>query len=162
MDLDEITSGSNLSLVVTGARFRVWGKHLNLEVRFSYFDLPTGRLVEPKRNSVWLDNSNTETTGEKPRQALDLTEPDVSTASEQTSMPLSTSNQFMKFTSSSKMKDAAQSTVPFIDMQEVVPHPAVPLAGLGIYHKGRPGFGGFFAPKVVTYDYSQYLKELQN
>ncbi|XP_022233409.2 uncharacterized protein LOC111081610 [Drosophila obscura] len=162
MDLDEITSGSNRSLVVTGARFRVWGKHLNLEVRFSYFDFSTGRLVEPKRNSVWLDNSNTETTGEKPREELVLKVADVPTASEQSSMPLSKSNQFIKFFSSSKLKDVSQNTVPFIDVQEVVPHPAVPLAGLGIYHKGRPGFGGFLAPKVVTYDYSQYLKEIQN
>ncbi|XP_033252292.1 ribose-5-phosphate isomerase-like [Drosophila miranda] len=65
----------------------------------------------------------------------------------------------MNFFSSSKVKDASQNTLPFIDVQEVVPHPAVPLAGLGIFYKSRPGSGGFFAPKVVTYDYSQYLRE---
>ncbi|XP_017147324.1 uncharacterized protein LOC108158988 [Drosophila miranda] len=160
MDLDEITSGSNRSLVVTGARFRVWHKHLNLEVRFSYFDFPTGRLVEPKRNSVWLNNSNTEKTIEKPRQVLIVKEAYVPTAADQPSLPLSTSNQCMNFFSSSKVKDASQNTLPFIDVQEVVPHPAVPLAGLGIFYKSRPGSGGFFAPKVVTYDYSQYLKEV--
>jgi len=65
----------------------------------------------------------------------------------------------MEFVSSSQLKDAAQNTLPFVDVQEVVPHPAVPLAGLGIYYKGRPGYGGFFAPKVVTLDLTKRLLE---
>lgn len=150
MDLDEI-SVENDTLVVTGARFRVVDKHLNLEVRFSTFNFTTGRLVHPEDNSFWLGNDKTAGHHDKPRQKLMLNDPQVSTKSPLSSSPLSKDNQYMEFESSSVDKDAAQSTVPFIDTQDVVPNPAVPLAGLGIYHKGRKGFGGYFAPKIVTY-----------
>ncbi|KAM8713659.1 hypothetical protein ACLKA7_013908 [Drosophila subpalustris] len=150
LDLDEI-SVENDTLVVTGARFRVVEKHLNLEVRFSSFNFTTGRLLRPEVNSFWLGNDKTTEHNDKPRQKLMLYDPQVSTKSSLSSLPLSKDNQYMEFVSSSVDKDAAQSTVPFIDIQDVVPNPAVPLSGLGIYHKGRKGFGGFFAPKIVTY-----------
>ncbi|XP_034482379.1 uncharacterized protein LOC117787867 [Drosophila innubila] len=127
LDLDEI-SVENDTLVVTGARFRVVDKHLNLEVRFSTFNFTTGRILHPEVNSFWLGN-------DKPGQKLMLFDPQVSTKSPLSSLPLSKDNQFMEFVSSSVDKDGAQSTVPFIDIQDVVPNPAVPLSGLGIYHK---------------------------
>ncbi|KAH8418347.1 hypothetical protein KR222_002648 [Zaprionus bogoriensis] len=156
IDLDEITT-ANDSLVVTGARFRVVDKHINLEVRFTAFNFSTGRLEISNSSSFWLGNDKTKAHEEKPREKLMLYDPQVSTKSPLSSLPLSKDNQFMEFVSSSEDKDAAQSTVPFIDIQEVVPNPAMPLSGLGIYHKGRKGFGGFFAPKVVTYDFLQGL-----
>lgn len=159
MDLDEIST-SNDSLVVTGARFRVKEKHINLEVRLSAFNFSTGRLVNPNVNSFWLGNDKTTGNENNPRQKLMLYDPQVSTKSPLNSIPLSTDNQFMEFTSSSVDKDAAQNTVPFIDVQEVVPNPAVPLSGLGIYHRGRKGFGGYFAPKIVTYNFLQNLMKL--
>lgn len=54
-------------------------------------------------------------------------------------------------------KDAAQTTVPFIDAQPVVTLVPVPLSGAGIFHKGRENFGGFIAPKIITYDYSKHM-----
>lgn len=63
----------------------------------------------------------------------------------------------MEFSASSFNKDASQSTVPFIDIQDVVSKPPVPCAGIGIYHKGRPGFGGFLAPKLMTYDFAPHI-----
>jgi hypothetical protein len=36
-----------------------------------------------------------------------------------------------------------QTTIPFIDAQEVAPTTGSWLAGVGTYHKGREGFGGF-------------------
>lgn len=53
-------------------------------------------------------------------------------------------------------KDAAQTTVPFIDVQPVTAK--VPLSGIGIYHKGRRGFGGFLAPSIFTYDFISHVK----
>ncbi|KAH8298546.1 hypothetical protein KR044_010952, partial [Drosophila immigrans] len=152
LDLDEIVV-DNDTLVVTGARFHVVNNHLNLEVRFSTFNYTTGRLIRPDVDSIWLGNDWTREHYEQPRQKLMLYDPQVSTKSPLNSLPLSKGNQYMEFVSSSMDKDAAQSTVPFIDLQDVVPNPAVPLAGLGIYHKGRKGFGGFFAPKIVTYNF---------
>ncbi|KAH8308952.1 hypothetical protein KR059_004149 [Drosophila kikkawai] len=155
LDLDEIV-GNATHHVVTGVRFRVLNKHLNLEVRFSPFNFSTGLLVEPPTKSYWLGNTNAQ------RQKLIVKDGGLPTASELPSLPLSKTNQFMEFTSSSREKDAAQNTVPFIDVQEVVPQPPVPLVGLGIYHKGRPGYGGFFAPKVVTFDFSSNLFDSLN
>lgn len=151
LDLDQITA-VNDSLVVTGARFRVIDKHLNLEVRFSLFNFSTGRLVNPNVNSFWLGNNKTPGHENNPREKLVLYDPQVSTKSPLQSRPLSNDNQYMEFINSSLDKDAAQNTVPFIDIQEVVTDPAVPLSGLGIYHRGRKGFGGYFAPKIVTYN----------
>ena len=53
----------------------------------------------------------------------------------------------------------AQTTVPFMDIQPVRPNPAVWLHGVGIYHKGQPGYGGFIAPRVFTNDASEFLVE---
>ncbi|XP_037716793.1 uncharacterized protein LOC119551500 [Drosophila subpulchrella] len=156
LDLDEISVNSS-DQVVTGVRFRIFKKHLNLEVRFSYFNFSTGLLIEPLTKSYWLGNENSHLEGQ--RKKLILKESDLSTASELPSLPLSKDNQYMEFGSSSQLKDAAQNTLPFVDVQEVVPYPAVPLAGLGIYYKGRPGYGGFFAPKVVTFDLTKGLSE---
>ncbi|KAH8252483.1 hypothetical protein KR032_000210, partial [Drosophila birchii] len=150
LDLDEIVANATHH-VVTGVRFRLLNNHLNLEVRFSPFNFSTGLLLEPQTRSYWKGNANAQ------RQKLIVRDGDLPTASELPSLPLSTTNQFMEFTSSSQQKDAAQNTVPFMDVQEVVPQPPVPLVGLGIYHKGRPGYGGFFAPKVVTFDFSKNL-----
>ncbi|XP_033148934.1 uncharacterized protein LOC108595224 [Drosophila busckii] len=149
VDLDEIST-TNSSLVVTGARLRVLKNHLNLEVRFSLFNVTTGRLMLPEKHSVWLSN-------DKEHTQLILKNPHIPTKSMLSSMPLSKHNEFMEFVSSSTDKDAAQNTVPYIDVQDVVPNPAVALSGLGIYHKGRNGYGGFFAPKIITYDLSKTI-----
>lgn len=72
---------------------------------------------------------------------------------------LSSSDQFIEFTHSDFDKDAAQSTVPFLDAQSVVSDIHVPLSGAGLYHKGMVGSGGFIAPKIITYDYSQHIDD---
>lgn len=75
------------------------------------------------------------------RTELTLNRLDVSIFSPAKSLPTSKSNQFIKLTFTGMEKDAAQTTVPFIDTQPVTAR--VPLSG--IYHKGRRGFGGFLA-----------------
>lgn len=67
------------------------------------------------------------------------------------------SNQYVEFTHTDFNKDAAQTTVPFVDIQPVINDPQVLLMGAGIYYKGEPGFGGFIAPKIMTYDYSKLI-----
>lgn len=53
-------------------------------------------------------------------------------------------------------KDAAQTTVPFVDTQPVTSK--APLSGIGIYHKGRAGFGGFLAPNIFAYDFTSHVQ----
>lgn len=75
------------------------------------------------------------------------------------SVPISGHNQYMEFVPSSVHRDLAQSTLPFIDIQAVTSNPPVPLAGVGIFYKGKPLNGGFLAPKLFTYDFVPHIQE---
>ncbi|XP_013108765.1 uncharacterized protein LOC106088028 isoform X1 [Stomoxys calcitrans] len=156
IDLDDVHTDDH-SFVVTGVRFRVVGAHLNLEARLSEFNFETGKLVNPQENSFWKSNDNTDVSGDR-RQKVELSSPDVPIRTKAKSVPDSRHNQYIEFTASDVYKDASQSTVPFIDTQYVISTPPVPLAGIGIYHKGRPGYGGFIAPKLMTYDFAPHIQ----
>ena len=47
------------------------------------------------------------------------------------------------FDASSIAKDAAQTTIPYIDAQNVSPVSGVWITGIGLYHKGYIGYGGY-------------------
>lgn len=75
------------------------------------------------------------------------------------SIPDSKTDQYLEFTHTDFDRDAAQTTVPFIDAQPVESILPTPLAGAGIYHKGRDNFGGFVGAKIITYDFSKHLAD---
>uniref|UniRef100_A0A6P4EGJ5 Uncharacterized protein LOC108039809 n=1 Tax=Drosophila rhopaloa TaxID=1041015 RepID=A0A6P4EGJ5_DRORH len=152
IDLDDLNADNNNS-VVTGLRFKVKGTHLHLEAQFSRFEFQSGVLIEPQTTSYWMSGSDDERRGKVP-----LKDPQVSTRSLAASIPYPSDNQFFEFTNTGFDKDAGQTTVPFIDIQDVISKPAVPLSGIGIYYKGRDGFGGFLAPKIITYDFSPHVQ----
>lgn len=89
---------------------------------------------------------------------MNLGLPDIPTRSPSASVPDSKSDQYIEFTHSDIDRDVAQTTVPFLDAQEVSPVEPVPLSGAGIFHKGRHHFGGFITPKIITYDFSKHMK----
>lgn len=122
----------------------------------------TGEVDSKK--SFWLSSDNTENSlGKAKRSEIRLTWPDVSTKTRKSSLPISQSNSFIKFTHSDIGKDAAQNTVPFLDSQEVSAEPAMPLQGVGLYFKGQSGYGGFIAPKIETLDFGIYIRaNIQN
>lgn len=78
------------------------------------------------------------------------------------STPVSTPNQFIKFTHSDIGKDAAQTTVPFLDAQDVVNNPPVPLEGVGLILKGAAGYGGFLTPRIKTFNYGPFIQKAKN
>lgn len=82
---------------------------------------------------------------------------DIPTLAPRKSQPDSVHNQYLKFAPTSFDDDVAQTTVPFIDIQDVISIPSVPLAGIGIYHKGTSGYGGYLAPKIWTYDFAPHI-----
>ncbi|GBP12682.1 hypothetical protein EVAR_69759_1 [Eumeta japonica] len=125
IDLDDVHTDDN-AFVVTGVRFRVVGAHLNLEARLSEFSFETGQLVDPKENSYWKSNDNTDVSGDK-RAKIELKDPDLPTRTIAKSVPDSRHNQYLEFSASSFSKDASQSTVPFIDIQDVVSKPSVAI-----------------------------------
>ncbi|XP_055371279.1 uncharacterized protein LOC129605506 isoform X2 [Condylostylus longicornis] len=156
IDLDDINV-VDPTHVITGIRFRVVGTHLNLEAKLSEYNFETGLLVEPEINSFWQSNDNTDVTGDKRTQVI-LRSPDIPIRSIARSQVKSKHNQYIEFTNTDMDKDAAQTTVPFIDIQEVTSSPPVPLSGVGIYYKGSGQYGGFIAPKLITYDFTPHIQ----
>lgn len=154
IDLDELIAPVNH--VVTGVRMRVIGTHLNLEIRVTEADFTTGRLIDPEETSFWKSNDNTESSSNK-RTPVKLTKPDVPTLSPAPSVIDSTTNQFIEFTHTDLDRDVGQTTVPYIDAQDVISRVPVALGGAGIYHKGQSLYGGFIGLKLVTYDFQPYI-----
>ncbi|XP_072948872.1 uncharacterized protein orion isoform X1 [Epargyreus clarus] len=154
IDLDELDSPAGH--VLTGVRFSMIGAHLHFEIKATPFNYTTGKL-SPSR-SQWISNDNTEG-AEKPRSRLDLYKPDIPTRSH---VPLpvdSTHDQYVEFVNTDLEADAAQSTVPFIDIQPVQPMKGAALAsGAGLVHRGARGSGGFVGVKLFTYDYSRHVR----
>lgn len=156
IDLDDLHA--NTSHLVTGIRFKPIGTHLNFEIYTTPFDFEAGQLVEPLQKSGWKDNPNTDSSLKNPRSRVNLINPDVSTRSPLPSIPDSKHDQYIEFRETDMDKDASQTTVPFLDAQPVESVSPTPLSGVGIYHKGRGGFGGFIAPKIITYDYTEHME----
>lgn len=124
--------------------------------------LSTGTLIEPEK-SFWVSNDNTEQMSNSQRRSeLTLKNPDVPIRSRAKSTPVSTPNQFVKFTHSDISRDAAQTTVPFLDAQDVVNNPPVPLEGVGLFLKGANGYGGFLTPKIKTFNYGPFIQKAKN
>ncbi|XP_055682552.1 uncharacterized protein LOC129789617 isoform X1 [Lutzomyia longipalpis] len=151
IDLDDLQA--NPGHVVTGVKFRSIGPRVNLEIRVQEFNFETGKLDNV---GVWISNDNTEV-GTNQRTRIYLRNPDVPTKGKARSQVDSKTNQFIEFTHTDMDADAAQTTVPFLDAQDVVSVPPVPLSGIGIYHKGLPLSGGFVAPKLIVYNMAQHV-----
>lgn len=150
LDLDDLNGAQNQLL--TGVRFRVVGSRLNLEIRLTPFDFATGKLDQPLEKSFWHSNDITD------RKELQLSKPDVPIRQYLKHRPDSAVNQYVNFAASDREKDAAQSTIPFLDIQPVESKPALPMSGAGIFHKGTPGSGGFIAMKLVTFNFAPHLQ----
>ncbi|KAJ8969231.1 hypothetical protein NQ317_002186 [Molorchus minor] len=130
------------------------GSHLNFEIFTTKFDFDSGKLINPSSTSIWKDNPNTDSSISNPRTEVKLGHPDIPTRSPSPSIPTSKTDQYIEFTHSDMDRDAAQTTVPFLDAQSWNRY----KHGAGIFHKGRNNFGGFITPKIITYDFSKHLK----
>ena len=51
----------------------------------------------------------------------------------------------------------SQTTIPYIDSQPVAPQVGSWLSGVGLYHKGASGSGGYVGAMIKTYDISRHL-----
>ncbi|XP_038209829.1 uncharacterized protein LOC119830767 isoform X1 [Zerene cesonia] len=154
VDLDELDSPQGH--VLTGVRFRMIGAHLHFEIRSTPFNYTTGRL-SPAR-SQWISNDNTEG-ADTPRRRLALERADVPTRARAPLPQDSRHDQYVEFTHSDFDADAAQSTVPFVDIQPVEPSKGGALvSGAGLVHRGARGSGGFLAPKLFTYDFARHVR----
>lgn len=154
IDLDDLTAPINH--VVTGVRLRIIGTHLNLEICVTEADFNTGKLIDPLTTSFWKSNDNTESSSER-RTPVKLKNPDIPILTLVDSVIDSKPNQYVEFTHSDVERDAAQTTVPYIDAQDVVSKVPVALSGIGLYHKGQPNYGGFVGLRVHTYPFYPHI-----
>lgn len=154
IDLNEVkgTPGH----VVTGVRFVLVGSHLNMEVRFTEFSFETGQLTEPHTTSIW--HSSYHSIQQSSLQEIKMKDPDVPTVIKGKSVMNKKANLFIEFTHTGLDADAAQTTIPYLDAQDVVPQPPMPLIGLGLYHKAAAGSGGYIGPRVYTYDVTAHIQ----
>ncbi|CAG9773545.1 unnamed protein product [Ceutorhynchus assimilis] len=149
MALDNIQGDENH--IVTGVHFEFVHDKIHLKLHVSPFDWHTGRVDHNKGYYRY--------TNQERRSKINIDNLDIPTNSyrEIGKWYHQQMYSYVEFTHSSFEKDAAQSTVPFIDIQEVANKPAVPLSSAGIYHKGRSGYGGFIAPRIWTYNFANHL-----
>lgn len=152
IDLDDLQVPDGY--VLTGIRFRRLGTHINPEILATPVNFTTGRLNPD--GSIWIGNDNTDAALTHPRTQISLSSPDIPTKAV-SNVPDSKSDQFVQFTHSDIDKDVAQTTVPFLDAQPVIPNPPTWLSGAGVFHKGARGYGGFVALKVFTFNFAPHL-----
>lgn len=155
IDLDNLEAPEGH--VLTGIRFQEVGTHLNMEIMVSPLIFHKGILKRPTELSYWIGNSNTDSALENPRSELTLSSKNVP---QDTNGPCKLDSQhdsFLKFTHSDIVTDAAQTTVPFLDIQPVTLDPPTLLGGAGLYHKGSDSSSGFVALKVFNYDISKHV-----
>lgn len=150
VDLDTLI---DLERVVTGVRFRVVNSHIRIEIRVTDFDYQTGHLKD-LRHSNWIGNNF------RSKRQLIPVRPDLPTKAQQKAMPFLGDNVYVNFQPSDIEKDAAQSTVPFIDATPL--QAMTPLAGVGLHYKTSIGSGGFIAPKLIVFDSSLYITPINN
>lgn len=137
-----------LGNIVTGVRFALIDGVLSIQTRVNGFNYETG-AIDP--DYVWLSSNATE------RKPLELDRPDWPLRTLRKSIRNDEENLVAKFIPTDLVKDGAQHVVPFIDSLIVEPKYYAPLAGLGLYYKDQPGYGGFIAPQIVTYDFEPYI-----
>ncbi|XP_060650928.1 uncharacterized protein LOC132787692 [Drosophila nasuta] len=159
INLDETIFEHDRIFIVTGVRFHVFKNYLGLKVYFSRHNFVDGKVRGYKEeDEKYIDLTMMyEYNPGFQSEELNIDNLDLPTSSKENSQPLSKNKQYLKFVNTGLEADAGQTTIPFIDIQDVVSNPPVPLAGLGIYYKSSPGSGGFVAPKVISFDYAAYV-----
>ena len=113
-----------------------------------------GKLIADR--STWIGNDNTPVT-ENRRTQVDILMPDIPTNFKGHSKIDTRDNQYIQFDATSAHKDVMQTTIPYIDAQPVTTSTGSWLAGVGLYHKASPGYGGFVGIQIQTFDFSRHL-----
>ncbi|KAH8381533.1 hypothetical protein KR093_007469 [Drosophila rubida] len=150
INLDAVDRYPEVTRLVTGVGFEVIEGHLNLRVHYNNFNFETGELVDTDKG-VWF---NQEKYG---REKIDLENLDVPTRSEDNWKVLSKFGQYVEFTNTGMRQDAAQTTIPYIDTQELTSLYPVPLSGIGLSYQGTSGYGGYVTPVIVQINFGYYI-----
>ncbi|XP_001601835.2 uncharacterized protein LOC100117668 isoform X2 [Nasonia vitripennis] len=140
---------SQPAYALTGLRFQKAENSLRLEAQITNFNYETGNL---RLTNSWLSNPN----GLETRERLKLVNPDVPIIMPEHNK-ITHNNRYVSFRMTNLRKDLGQTIVPFIDTQEIVTNPPMPLAGAGLYHKGRKHSGGFLGIQLLHYNFAHHM-----
>ncbi|XP_044261295.1 uncharacterized protein LOC123009206 isoform X2 [Tribolium madens] len=141
--------------VVTGVRFKKTSfGSLDLEVLITEFNFNTGKLDAIPSWGFFKSTPNLDIR-HKFKHKVNLKSPDIPVRTK--SFTDFSENMYIEFINTDYHKDAGQTTVPFFDAQPVNSTIPTPLSGVGLFHKGRKGSGGFITPKIFTYDFSKHV-----
>lgn len=137
--------------VITGVRFNLIGGVLNVAIRATRFEFSSGMLFN---HHEWISTENQY----QHRTQINLKKSNIPQKATDFSVPNNEVDKFVQFQPSGIEQDIAQTTLPFIDSQIVESFDRQsPLSGIGIYFKTSNGFGGFIAPKVITYNMTPHI-----
>lgn len=146
INLDTIIGDSEQ--VITGVRFALVEAHIQLQVRFTLYDKSSGKLIGQDGNWKQIDDLL--------RTPVILENCDSPIKQNLTSdhyIPEKLNGHYIEFLSTSWFKDAAQTTIPFIETLPIQPKNDVALSGIGLYHKSVPWYGGFIGLEIIPYDF---------
>ncbi|XP_060645335.1 uncharacterized protein LOC132784006 [Drosophila nasuta] len=163
INLDDITYKYGRIFLVTGVRFAVKQGRLRLEVSHGIYWFEKGELnsynIKGHQEHVKeIQILSLRGIFDYEHEKLNIDNLNVPTRSTHSSEPLSKENQCVEFVNTGIEKDSAQTTIPFLDMQDVASNPPAPLFGIGLYYKNSPGYGGFVAPRIISYDIADYVR----
>ncbi|XP_016843826.1 uncharacterized protein LOC100122910 [Nasonia vitripennis] len=139
--------------VLTGLAFSTestsnFQRRLHLKIFSAPVSYETGRL--------WI-NDQKEKVNEPAKDEITLKDVDIPTRTSVVTADRSKPDSFVKFGPTGLEQDVGQSTIPFIDLQEVSSSPQIPMSGAGIYLKRRSNNGGFLTLKLFSYDHTQHM-----
>ncbi|KAK0089866.1 hypothetical protein PV325_004889 [Microctonus aethiopoides] len=163
INLDDVKAPSGY--VVTGVKLMREGndtdglsrRPLQLAIYVTKFDYINGVLI--KNSSYWMSQENMTDRPENyglRRNEVELSAPDDPTKGKDHKQ-ISKPGQYVKFTTSDRAKDAGQATIPFFDGQSITSTISTALSGLGLFHRGATGSGGFLALRLLTLDLPEYV-----
>ncbi|KAJ8946872.1 hypothetical protein NQ318_006782 [Aromia moschata] len=156
IDLDDLEA--NEGYILTGVRFKEIGSHLNFEIFTTKFDFDTGKLLNPTSTSVWKDNPNTDSSMKKPKDQGEI-EPPRHTDSVHIALDSNLKIRSIRRVYAFGHRQRCRSddgAVPGRTEGGIVTGCAVKR---GRYlPQGESNFGGFVAPKIITYDFSKHIK----
>ncbi|KAK0082464.1 hypothetical protein PV325_010347 [Microctonus aethiopoides] len=155
--LDDVMAHPNY--VITGVKFHLnnEGNGFELHVYSTQYDYNTGILGRKQKWFAPYEHPRNYLDYERNRKEITLNDPDDPTMANDYH-PDPNSNKFIQLQHSSIKKDAGFHTVPFFDAQPVYTSPEFPLGGIGLFHRGRKGFGGYIAPRLFTHNISAIIE----
>nr|XP_011308187.1 PREDICTED: uncharacterized protein LOC105269546 [Fopius arisanus] len=145
---------ANYSRVLTGVRLSRSNvsAQLVIGIRLTAVHTETGRLIRDDNWDGWVYPEHQGGTYE-----IKLEEPDIPIYGPEVNEEVRGDGRYVSFQPSDNLKDFGQTTVPFLDSQDVVAEPPIPLSGAGLYFKGQKGYGGFIGLKLMSFDFSEFV-----